>query len=232
MQSFTLINASCANVSYLDTTCSKSQPNSVFASRKPGFAWPRISLYDLSKPKSELQPGTSRGTFGLVSLWLRPTGQLPGPRNAVLNMMSITLLRVHPDGAEDDGPGFPDVFRGQPAASGKFSTISVVSPGGIALPGLQLNVRRYFGDNYAVGADVMEITSQNFRFDKEKRTWSAAEDWEMCLDDIVLEMSEDTRDEEELMEYGPRMLVAGPDGLREVEGDLDDAMATVANQMY
>jgi hypothetical protein len=219
-QSFTLLNPSSANLTHLDQTCSRSWPNAVFASRKPGFAWPRISLYDLSKPKSELEQETSKGTFGLVSLWIRPTGIVPGARDKTITLIQITLLPLHSvvSGDENSKEGYPGIIRGQPQnyPTANVSSIGMTSPGGIGMPGFQLNVRRIFGDRFAIGADVMGITAQVFRRDSKTNIWNVAEDWEFCIDNIELEISTQV---EQSAVYGHKYVITDQDGYVPLESE-------------
>ena len=192
-QSFTLLNASSANISSLDKQCSRSWPNSIFASRKAGYAWPRISIHDLSLPPSDLAESirNSHRTFGLVSLWLKPVGNITGSVSNTLGTISATMMRLNPDPrGEPLPPGtLPEIVQGEPVPL----PIGSVSGFGVMFPpsfreGLPLNLRAVFGPTWGTGVDVMEITSQILRKNEETMLWEVAEDWEVCLDDIKLEI--------------------------------------------
>ena len=196
LQSFTLLNASSANLTKLDKTCSKSWPNSIFASRKEGYAWPRISLHDLSKPKSELAKDVQKSdrTFSIASLHLKSTGNITGTREDTFGVIDFTMMKLVPDPRDEPIPpeaGYPGIVRGEPLplSIGNVSNWGLVFPPG-TLEGISLNLREIFGDEFGKGVDVIEVTSQIYREDKKTRNFYPAEDWEFCLDDIVLDIAE------------------------------------------
>jgi hypothetical protein len=151
--------------------------------------------------------------------------------------MQITLLPLH-SVVSDDGDskeGYPGIIGGQPQnyPTANVSSVGITSPGGIGMPGFQLNVRRIFGDNFAIGADVMEITAQVFRRNTKTNIWSVAEDWEFCMDNIVYEISDRV---EESANYGHKVLVTGQDDYVALDsedfgGDLNLLMDFAANTM-
>ena len=196
LQSFTLLNASSANLTELDKTCSNSWPNSIFASRKEGYAWPRISLHDLSKPQSDLVEDVRKldRTFSIASLYLRATGNITGSREDTIGIIDFTEMRLDPDPKKSPitpEAGYPGVFRGEPF----YLSIGNVTSWGVFIPpgahvGLAVDLKQIFGDDFGKGVDVIEVTSQIYRKDKQTPIFYPAEDWEVCLDDIVLEIAE------------------------------------------
>jgi hypothetical protein len=60
--------------------------------------------------------------------------------------------------------------------------------------GFPINLR---GGRVGAGVDVIEITADVMRLDKKRFRWTVAEDWEVCLDDIVLEIVEKSSPKQE-----------------------------------
>ena len=196
LQSFMLLNASSADLTNLDKTCSSSWPNSIFASRKEGYAWPRISLHDLSKPPSELAEDVlkSNRTFSIASLHIKATGNVTGTREDTIGVIDFTMMKLVPD--PRDGPippeaGFPGIVQGEPlpVSIANVTSWGLVFPPG-AIEGISLNIKEIFGDEFGKGVDVIEVTSQIYRKDKKSPNFYPSEDWEFCLDDIVLDIAE------------------------------------------
>ena len=173
-----------------------SWPNSIFGFRKNGYAWPRISIHDLSKSKSDLAEDVRKSdqTFSLVSVYMKATGNITGSPEDTIGTISFTGMRLDPDPRKEPIPpdaGYPGIVQGEPLPLpvGNVTGVNVFFPPG-AHEGFTLNPKLYFGDDYGDGIDVMEITSQIFRKEKDSPFFEPAEDWEFCLDDIVFEITE------------------------------------------
>ena len=216
LQSLTLLNTSRATFPVgRDKECSKSWPNSIFASRKEGYAWPRLSLYDLSRPKSELQESVrkSNRTFSLVDIWVKPTGNSTGAPGKTFGVLSITMLRLDPNpNSSPISPdaGYPGIVRGVPLLLPIANLLEVAVYFGAGVSGgFQLPLKLWLGDKFPLHHDVIEVTSRILRQDKSGG-FREAEDWEVCMDNIVLEIVE--QDASRHIESGAKFVGFKSDG--------------------
>ena len=161
---------------------------------------------------------------------MRPTGNITGDPERTFGTISIVGMRLNPDPRADIPPeaGFPGVVRGEPLplAVGNVTGISIFFPPG-AHEGLALDLRRIFGPGFGVGIDVLEFTSQVLRMKKGGDQFEVAEDWEVCVDDLKLEVV--ARDKPEPIvtvgSYGGMRLDGSQIGTEDAEWGSDDDVA-------
>jgi hypothetical protein len=101
----------------------------------------------------------------------------------------IDMLKLPPDPLERNG-GWPGLVRGTPVYTNR--TAAGVGIG--FFPGPHLPVRfkptRWFGEDFGKGVDVMEMSGHlRMLVDEKTNTWSE-QDWEFCVNDVVLEVTE------------------------------------------
>ncbi|KAK5190494.1 hypothetical protein LTR99_008831 [Exophiala xenobiotica] len=217
-QSFTVVNVAKARDSLpdpIDLLCASSAPNALFSSRKAGHPWPRFSFHDLSKPP---KAGDANVTFNMRSLTLSPTGNVSGPghgNDQVLLNLRISLLRLPSydesgSGSSRDGSwgtGFPGLIGGSPSipqGAHIYQLIVVFGPG--RHQSVKIDYSRFTRiiPGYGQGVDIGEVVADLYRWDKAKHRWYLVGDWEVCLDDVEIEVVQGgkKRDKEEEEEDG------------------------------
>ncbi|KAK5226605.1 hypothetical protein LTR47_008833 [Exophiala xenobiotica] len=212
-QSFTVVNVAKARHSLpdpIDLLCASSAPNALFSSRKAGHPWPRFGFHDLSKPP---KAGDANVTFNMRSLTLSPTGNVSGPgdgNDQVLLNLRISLLRLpsyDESGSSSSrdgswGTGFPGLIGGSPSipqGAHVYQLIVVFGPG--RHQSVKIDYSRFTRiiPGYGQGVDIGEVVADLYRWDKAKHRWYLVGDWEVCLDDIEIEVVQrgKKRDKEE-----------------------------------
>lgn len=94
--------------------------------------------------------------------------------------------------------------------------------GGDMHRGTKVDVRKLWGGRVGAGIDVMEVVGQVLRWDEGSPGRYVVEDWEVCLDDLVVEIEEGEGNEEveeQEEEEGPNFVGVKADGAEVVEGD-------------
>jgi len=178
----------------VDVLCAASAPNALFSSRKEGFVWPRFSLHNLTDVD---QPRNPNITFDLRSLTFSPTGNIPGKPGQVYVLVRLTLVKLPPDpptGVIPPELSFPGLVRGAPAnlPPGKhiYQLTMLFGPG--AHPSVKLNydtIRRSV-PGFGCNVDVLEVYAELIRRNEEGTAWRLGGDWQLCLDDIVIDFIE------------------------------------------
>ncbi|KAK4946396.1 hypothetical protein LTR10_014594 [Elasticomyces elasticus] len=195
-QSFTVVNVAKALNSLpdpVDLLCAASAPNALFSSRREGYVWPRFSLHNLADSD---QPRNPNITFDMRSLTFSPTGKIPGPPGKVLVLVRLTLIKLPPDPSTGVvPPGFPGLVRGTPSVpAGKHIHPLSILFGSGTHQSIKLNydtLRRSvpgFGRN----VDVFEAYGELYRRNEEDNAWRVEGDWQLCLDDIVIDVVENS----------------------------------------
>ncbi len=125
---------------------------------------------------------------------MKATGNITGSQENTIGLIDFTMMRLDPDPRKEPIPpeaGYPGLGRGVPFPLyiGNVTGFSVYFPAG-AHEGFTLNLKQIFGDDFGTGVDVIEVTSQIYRKAEKTPYFEPAEDWEVCLDDIVLDIAE------------------------------------------
>ncbi|KIV82961.1 hypothetical protein PV11_05023 [Exophiala sideris] len=197
-QSFTVVNVAKALNSLpdpVDVFCAASAPNALFSSRKEGYVWPRFSLHNLTAAD---QPRNPNITFDMQSLTFSPTGKIPGPPGKVLVLVRLTLIKLPPDppgGVFPPGASFPGLVRGTPILPvGKHIYQLSVLFGSGAHQSIKLdyNILRRSIPGFGSHVDVFEVYAELYRRNEEDNAWYVEGDWQLCMDDIVTDVVENS----------------------------------------
>ncbi|KAI1610068.1 hypothetical protein EDD36DRAFT_422139 [Exophiala viscosa] len=196
-QSFTVVNVAKALNSLpdpVDILCAASAPNALFSSRREGYVWPRFSLHNLTDVD---QPRNPNVTFDMRSLTFSPTGRIPGTPGKVLVLIRLTLVKLPPDpptGVVPPETSFPGLVRGAPTnlPPGKhiYQLSLVFGPGEHPSVTLNYDIFRRSVPGFGRNVDVMEVYAELLRRDEEGTAWRSDGDWQLCLDDIVIDVVE------------------------------------------
>lgn len=132
------------------------------------------------------------------------------------------MMRLDPDPRKEPIPpeaGYPGIGRGEPFPLyiGNLTGFRLLLPPG-SLEDFAMNVSLTFGPGFGKGVDVIQITTQIYRQRKDAPGFYAAEDWELCLDDIVLDIA--GKDSSNPIEHTGTYLNVKADGSMAQKGDV------------
>ncbi len=207
-QSFTVVNVAKARDSLphpIDLLCASSAPNALFSSRKAGYPWPRFSFHDLSGHPTK--PQDANITFNMRSVTLSPTGNVSAGDDRVLVGLRISLLKLPSDGsgsslqdATSAQADFPGLVRGSPSIpQGAHVSQLLVAFGPGPHQSVKLDYERFARviPGFGQGVDVLEVVADLYRWDEAKQSYRIDGNWQVCLDDIEIEVVQPKKKEEE-----------------------------------
>ncbi|KIX99360.1 uncharacterized protein Z520_04936 [Fonsecaea multimorphosa CBS 102226] len=233
-QSFSVVNVAKAHQQHrlpdpVDLLCATSAPNALFAHRRPGpdHPWPRFSLHPLTNPSLARDPNV---TFDMISMSVSPTGNIP--QDAMV-IVWLNLLKLPPNlnNVPSEGGGragrlpFPELSRGAPGwPEGRlYQLIAFFGPG--PHPSMNIEWGRFRRQIPRMGTkvDTFEMYAQFFERKGPSEPYLEKGDWEVCLDDVAVEIARkvgrEKDDEDEYprggsseTELGRMFLFAGQDG--------------------
>lgn len=128
------------------------------------------------------------------SLTLSPTGNIPGKVGEAIVSIHLNLIKLPPDPPTKDFPPesqFPGLVRGSPSIPpGKhiYQLGVFVGPGTHPSFKLDFDTLRRYLPGYGRHVDAVEIYGELYRKKKDGQTFRAEGDWEVCLDDVEIEI--------------------------------------------
>ncbi|OQU98503.1 hypothetical protein CLAIMM_04279 [Cladophialophora immunda] len=197
-QSFTVVNVAKAQKHLpdpVDLLCADSAPNALFSRRRAGHPWPRFSLHSLTDPSLPRDPNVM---FNMRSVSISPTGSIP---QDALVIIWLNFLKLPPDewlGQGEEHRSFRDLLEGEPPwPKGRlYQLIAFFGPG--PHPNLRIDwdsLRMRLPD-IATKVDTFEVYGQLLQRAGPNEPYLVQGDWELCLDDVAVEIVRKTgRDE-------------------------------------
>ncbi|KAJ9606816.1 hypothetical protein H2200_008826 [Cladophialophora chaetospira] len=198
-QSFTVVNVAKAQEDLpnpVDLLCASSAPNALFSHRHASNPWPRFSLHSLTDPSLPRDPNV---TFTMRSIDISPVGSIP--QNGLV-IIWLNLLKLPPDDALDGGKNilpWPELAGGAPIyAQGRiFQLVAFFGPG--PHPNVYINYDNFRRYNPEMGTkvDTFEVYAQLLKRSGPNEPYSVVADWEICLDNVVVEIAKKAGDKDD-----------------------------------
>ncbi|KIW11457.1 hypothetical protein PV08_10757 [Exophiala spinifera] len=192
-QSFKVVNVAKAFDSLpdpADLLCASSAPNALFSSRKPGYPWPRFSLHDLGRRYDP--DDTGNATFNVRTVTLRPTGDVSVGDHDVFVSVQLNLMRLPTPRSSSSSSGFPGLFRGSPDVprGSRVWRAALFLFGGGPMQSFKIDFERFakIVPGFGRGVDTFEVFADFYIWDDDGGLWLPQGDWEVCVDDVELEM--------------------------------------------
>lgn len=196
LEGLSVINTSRADIEDTDIQCAVSTPNALFsaAKRHPTVPLARISTFDTSRPFDPRHPSTH--TFKLIEMSLKPAGRVSAPpESQIVVGITFVMLKSPPDPVAGHGDAveiFPGLLRGEPVP-----TLRAGAGLGVAFRGTDEKPFRLWpglfrGWNitgFGEGSDMLGFDSSLMVYNEKTERWDV-EDFGLCVDDIVFEVSE------------------------------------------
>ncbi|KAJ9638043.1 hypothetical protein H2204_004634 [Knufia peltigerae] len=199
-QSFKVVNVAKALPDLPDPSdllCASSAPNALFSSRKPGYPWPRLSLHNLGRRRYD-PDDTHNRTFDMRTVTLRPTGNVSVEGHDVFVGVQLNLMKLP---TSKESSGFPSLFRGSPdiPQGSNVWRAALLLFGGGPMQSFKVDFQRFAKiiPGFGTGVDTFEVVADFYIWDDEKEFWRLQGDWEVCVDDVELEMVKGGQDHDE-----------------------------------
>ena len=176
--------------------CAGSAPIALFSHRQMGHPWPRLSLHSLTDPSLPRDPNV---TFSMRSLKISPTGNIPGKNGEAFVLAYLNLLKLPPDELMEQ-PRFPEMYRGAPIVPVGRRYLLIMAWGPGANPSRVFDYERFrkYVPGFGLSMDTFEIYGELWTRKGQNEPWHLNRDWELCVDDISMEIVKKTgKDEDE-----------------------------------
>lgn len=123
------------------------------------------------------------------TITLRPTGDVSDEDHDVFVTVQLNLMKLP---TTTTSAGFPGLFRGSPdiPQGSNVWRAALLLFGGGPMPSFKVDFERFskIVPGFGQGVDTFEVFADFFIWDDEKELWRPQGDWEVCVDDVELEM--------------------------------------------